>query len=186
MGQVGGARLRRRHRARQSRPGRRCLPHRRPHVLRRRRARRRYRRAARVSALPDGSVRPSREEFGHLGSEYRVVPVTRRLLADGETPVGVYRKLAGNRAGTFLLESAEHGRVWSRYSFVGVRCAATLTERDGVAEWVGTPPAFAAEHEGGDPLVALRDTVERLRTPRLEGLPPLTGGLVGYVSYDAV
>ena len=64
---------------------------------------------------PDGSVRPSREQFQSLGAEHRVVPITRRLLADGETPVGVYRKLAGNRPGTFLLESAEHGRVWSRY-----------------------------------------------------------------------
>ena len=61
--------------------------------------------------------------------------MTRRLLADGETPVGVYRKLAGG-PGTFLLESAEHGAAsggtaWSRYSFVGVRSIATLTERDG-------------------------------------------------------
>jgi anthranilate synthase component 1 len=131
-------------------------------------------------------VKPSREEFRALGAEHRVVPVTRRVLADGETPVGVYRKLAGNRVGTFLLESAEHGRVWSRYSFVGVRCAATLTERDGSAVWIGEAPAFAAEHDGGDPLAALRDTVERLRTPRSPGLPPLTGGVVGYLSYDVV
>ena len=139
-----------------------------------------------MTGAPDGVVSPSREDFGRLGPEHRVVPVTRRLLADGETPVGVYRKLAGNRAGTFLLESAEHGRVWSQYSFVGVRCAATLTERDGAAVWVGDAPPFARAHDGGDPLAALRDTVERLRTPRTPGLPPLTGGLVGYVAYDAV
>ncbi len=135
---------------------------------------------------PDGVVQPTREQFRALGAEHRVVPVVRRLLADGETPVGVYRKLAGNRAGTFLLESAEHGRVWSRYSFVGVHCAATLTEREGRAVWVGAPPAFAAAHDGGDPLVALRDTVEQLRTPRSPGLPPLTGGVVGYLAYDVV
>jgi anthranilate synthase component 1 len=139
-----------------------------------------------VSERPDGSVRPSRADFLALGPEHRAVPITRRLLADGETPVGVYRKLAGNRSGTFLLESAEHGRVWSRYSFVGVHCAATLTERDGHAVWLGEPPSFAAAHDGGDPLVALRDTVERLRTPRTPGLPPLTGGVVGYLSYDVV
>ena len=73
------------------------------------------------------------------------MPVVRRLLADAETPVGVYRKLAGG-PGTFLLESAEQGAgsgkgaVWSRYSFVGVRSAATLTERDGQAVWLGPPP----------------------------------------------
>ena len=80
------------------------------------------------------SPRP-RTTFAELARHHRVVPVTRRLLADGETPVGVYRKLAGG-PGTFLLESAEQGAgvagtAWSRYSFVGVRSAATLTERDG-------------------------------------------------------
>ena len=66
-----------------------------------------------------------------------MIPVIRRLLADGETPVGLYRKLARERAGTFLLESAEHGRVWSRYSFVGVRSRAMLTESGGQARWLG-------------------------------------------------
>ena len=49
-----------------------------------------------------------------------MIPVNRRLLADAETPVGLYRKLAADRPGSFLLESAEQG-VWSRYSFIGVR-----------------------------------------------------------------
>ncbi len=80
-----------------------------------------------------GAVTPTPEQFTVLQAEQPVVPVVRRLLADGETPVGVYRKLAGGRPGTFLLESAEQGRQWSRYSFVGVRSAGTLTERDGRA-----------------------------------------------------
>src|SRR5689334_4796273 len=102
----------------------------------------------------DGVIRPSLDEVRALGPDFRVVPVTRRLLADGETPFCVYRKLAGNRPGTFLLESAEHGGVWSQFSFIGVRCAATLTEQDGHALWVGTAPDFAREHAGGDPLAA--------------------------------
>ena len=68
-----------------------------------------------------------------------MVPITRRLLADSETAVGVYRKLAGNRPGTVLLESAEQGKRWARYSFVGVRSAGVLTERDGATEWLGEP-----------------------------------------------
>jgi anthranilate synthase component 1 len=131
-----------------------------------------------------GVVAPDRETFRALARDRRVIPVTKRLLADGETPVGVYRKLAGDRPGTFLLESAEHGRSWSRYSFVGARSAATLTEVGGEARWTGTPPVGLPS--SGDPLVALRETVQRLHTERLPGLPPLTGGLVGYVSYDAV
>ncbi|MBA2768347.1 MAG: anthranilate synthase component I [Sporichthyaceae bacterium] len=127
---------------------------------------------------------PDLETFRTLAKDRRVIPVTRRLLADGETPVGLYRKLAGDRTGTFLLESAEHGGVWSRYSFVGVRSRATLTERDGEALWLGEPPVGVPD--GGDPLQALRETVETLRTQRLPDLPPLTGGLVGLVAYDAV
>ena len=134
--------------------------------------------------MTTGVVAPDRETFRALARDRRVIPVTRRLLADGETPVGVYRKLAGDRPGTFLLESAEHGRSWSRYSFVGARSAATLTERDGEAHWTGTPPVGLPM--SGDPLLALRETVARLRTEPLPDLPPLTGGLVGYLAYDAV
>jgi len=134
----------------------------------------------------DGTVTPDLDRFRELATGRRVIPVARRLLADGETPVGLYRKLAGERPGTFLLESAEHGRVWGRYSFVGVRSPAMLTEQDGAAVWIGGPPAGVPT--GGDPLQALRGTVEALRTEPLAnaGLPPLTGGLVGFIGYDAV
>src|ERR687894_1378402 len=101
--------------------------------------------------MTSGVVRPDEETF--VATRKRVVPVTRRLLADGETPVGVYTKLAGG-PGTFLLESAEQGAgaagtAWSRYSFIGVRSAATLVERDGQAVWLGTPPGGGPT--GGDP-----------------------------------
>jgi anthranilate synthase component I len=137
-----------------------------------------------VAPVTAGVVSPDPETFRALVARQPVVPVTRRLLADEETPVGVYRKLAAGRPGTFLLESAEHGRVWSRYSFVGVRSAATLTERGGEVAWKGEPPPGAPR--SGDPLAALRATMESLRSPRDPLLPPLTGGLVGYVGYDAV
>jgi anthranilate synthase component I len=129
-----------------------------------------------------GETAPDRERFAALQTSQPVVAVSRRLLADGETPVGVYRKLAGGRAGTFLLESAEQGRQWSRYSFVGVRSAGTLTERDGRAVWLGERELDLPE----DPLEALTALSRRLRSPRPEGLPPLTGGLVGCLTYDAV
>lgn len=124
------------------------------------------------------------EEFREYAKNHNVIPVYRRLLADSETPLGIYRKLAKNNPGTFLLESAEHGGVWSRYSFIGVRSQTTLTERDGRAEWLGTPPVGVPRDI--DPLIALRKSVAHLKTPIIEGLPPLTGGLVGYMGYDAV
>ena len=132
-----------------------------------------------------GTTWPSLAVFTELALEHRrVIPVVRRVLADAETPVGVYRKLAKDAPGTFLLESAEHGGVWSRYSIVGARSAATLTERDGEASWIGDVPVGLPR--SGDPTAAVRDTVAALATPRIPGLPPLTGGLVGAISYDAV
>ncbi len=131
-----------------------------------------------------GTTWPNVDTFTELARTRRVIPVVRRLLADGETPIGVYRKLAKDQPGTFLLESAEHGGVWSRYSFVGARSAATLTERDGQAHWIGTPPVGVPVD--GDPTAALHETVRILATERIAGLPPLTGGLVGAIGYDTV
>jgi anthranilate synthase component I len=131
-----------------------------------------------------GVVSPTREGFAAL--DQPVVPVTRRLLADSETAVGIYRKLARNRPGTVLLESAEQGKQWSRYSFVGVRSAGVLSERNGAAEWRGQDVPGLTDDLPGDPLAAVRTLARRLRSPRTPGLPPLTGGLVGYLGYDVV
>lgn len=123
-------------------------------------------------------------EFREYAKNYNVIPVTRKLLADGETPIGVYRKLAKMKPNTFLLESAEHGGVWSRYSFIGVQSEATLTEKDGKVFWRGTMPAGAPTNV--DPLTALRMSAAHLRSPQIVGMPTLTGGLVGYMGYDSV
>ena len=124
------------------------------------------------------------EEFRGYAAEFNVIPVSRRYLADSQTPLSLYKKLAEDRAGTFLLESAEHGGTWSRYSFIGIHSAATLTERDGKAIWLGVAPSGAPS--GIDPLEALRITAKHLKSPHLPHLPPLTGGLVGYAGYEIV
>ena len=126
----------------------------------------------------------TREEFRALAAEHRVVPVTRKVLADSETPLSAYRKLAANRPGTFLLESAENGRSWSRWSFIGAGAPSALTVRDGQAVWLGHTPTGAPT--GGDPLQALQQTIELLSTGPLAGVPPLSGGMVGYFAYDFV
>ena len=124
------------------------------------------------------------EEFREHAKNHNVIPVYRKLLADGETPLNIYKKLAQNKPGTFLLESAEHGGVWSRYSFIGVTSQTTLTEKGGQAQWIGKPPVGVPT--GVDPLTALRESVAHLKSPKIDGLPTLTGGLVGYMGYDAV
>jgi len=137
-----------------------------------------------VQTTANLAITTSREDFRALAAEHRVVPVTRKVLADSETPLSAYRKLAANRPGTFLLESAENGRSWSRWSFIGAGAPSALTVRDGEAVWLGVTPKDAPR--GGDPLQALRATLELLKTEPLSGLPPLSSGLVGFFAYDMV
>ena len=131
-----------------------------------------------------GATSPDLDAFRVLARDRRVIPVARRLLVDGATAVGLFDALCGDRAGTFLLESAEQGRTWARYSFIGVRCAAMLTEHGGAAVWRGRAPRNLPATGSG--VEVLRDTIASLRTEPTPGLPPLTGGMVGYLSYDAV
>ncbi|MDO5498976.1 MAG: anthranilate synthase component I [Propionibacteriaceae bacterium] len=133
-------------------------------------------------------VVPSLEEFRELAAGRRVITVAARVVSDADTPVSLYHRLAQSRPGTFLLESVEHG-VRSRWSFIGVRAAATLTARDGEAIWEGNVPVGlpGAEGGGGDPLAALRTSLDLLicADPQPD-LPPLTSGFVGYLGYDIV
>jgi anthranilate synthase component 1 len=131
-----------------------------------------------------GEVWPDLHRFRELAVTHRVIPVVRRLLADTHTPLSLYLRLAADRRGTFLLESAESDGTWGRWSFVGVRSAAVLTSRGGRegACWSGAPPAGIPL--SGDPLEVLRATLAALRTRRVPGMPPLTGGLVGFLGWD--
>ena len=131
-----------------------------------------------------GIISPSLEEFRELAAHSRVIPVRLKVLADAETPIGLYRKLAQGQPGTFLLESAAVGGAWSRYSFVGARSRATLTTKDGQAHWLGEPPVGVPL--AGSPVDAIRDTLRALHTERFDGLPPFTSGLVGFLGWETV
>jgi anthranilate synthase component 1 len=129
------------------------------------------------------------EQFSALLGGHRVIPVVRELFADGETPVGIYRKLAKGEPGTFLLESAEQGGIWSRYSFIGVSSFGVLTQSDGAATWLdyglSEERAFGSAAPSG-PLEAIGHLYERWSTPPIPGQPPLTGGLVGFIGWEAI
>ncbi|MEX1162844.1 MAG: anthranilate synthase component I [Nitriliruptor sp.] len=125
---------------------------------------------------------PTREEFVALAADHGVVPVWREVLADLETPLSVHAKL-GRDGRSFLLESAEHGERWGRYSFVGFDPFLTLIGRDGDTVWEGQPPTGCDEATG--PLDALARATAAYRAPQLVDLP-LHGGAVGYIGYDAV
>ncbi|MCM3505228.1 MULTISPECIES: anthranilate synthase component I [unclassified Curtobacterium] len=130
----------------------------------------------------------SRQAFDDLLDGHRVVPVVRALYADSETPVGVYRKLADGRPGSFLLESAGQGGLWSRWSFVGVRSFGVLTQDGDRASWIdtGIPASRAVGSLDGAPLDVLARLHDRWATPRVPGTPPLVGGTVGFIGWEAV
>jgi anthranilate synthase component 1 len=120
---------------------------------------------------------------------HRVVPVIRELFADGETPIGIYRKLADGKPGTFLLESAEQGGIWSRFSFVGVASFGVLTQQGDDVAWldygISEERALGPDHATTG-LAALGELYSRWSTPHVPGHPPLTGGLVGFIGWEAI
>ena len=132
-------------------------------------------------------LRPTREEFRALAAGYTVVPVWREMVADLETPVSAYLKLAGSAAtpGTgFLLESVEHGDTWGRFSFVGRDPSLVLVARGATLQATGSLPAGVPLDQGV--LAAVEGVLDRYRSPPMPELPPLHGGLVGYLGYDVV
>jgi anthranilate synthase component 1 len=128
-------------------------------------------------------ISPTREAFRALAREHTVVPVWREVLADLITPVAAFGRLVGDEDG-FLLESVEHGERWSRFSFVGRRPLATLVARGLTVEVEGPLPASIPRDRGM--LAAVDALLSAYRSPALDELPPLHGGLVGYLGYDVV
>jgi anthranilate synthase component 1 len=114
-------------------------------------------------------VVPTREEFLRLSRQGNVVPVRADLLADLETPVSAYAKLRGPGP-AFLLESVEGGENVSRYSFIG------CNPRKILRAMPGTP----------DPLTDLQEELAKYQPVAVPGLPPFTGGAVGYLGYEFI
>ncbi len=112
---------------------------------------------------------PSREAFLQLSRKGNVVPVCTDLLADLETPVSAFAKLRGHGP-AFLLESVEGGENVSRYSFIGCNPRKIISAQPG----------------DGDPLKLLEAELAAYRPVEVPGLPPFTGGAVGYLGYEFV
>lgn len=134
--------------------------------------------------VPNGNVYPTFDDFEKIAETKRVIPVVAKVLADGVSALGLYETLTQSRPGTFLLESAEGGKTWSRYSFIGVHAKSTLLIQNGHSTVLGElPVGLQLSNDGFTSLQALLDL---LRTEPTEQLPPFTGGLVGMIGYDSV
>src|SRR6478752_6217608 len=136
-----------------------------------------------VAADSELRLEPSLEQAHELAGQGNVVPVCARFLDDCETPVSAFLKLrAGEPEGApcFLLESAEQGQV-GRYSFVGFRPRSVLRWSDGVLSESGADECAVA-----DPYAAVAEYLARFQPAPVEGLPPFSGGAVGFFGYDLV
>ena len=128
-------------------------------------------------------ARPDRAQFDRLTRDGDLIPVVRELVADTLTPVAAWLRLARAGVPGFLLESAEGGERWGRYSVLGVAPRAVLAWRG--THWERTEDGRTERLEG-PPLEGLRAELKRSRAVELPGLPRLAGGLVGYLGWDAV
>ena len=131
----------------------------------------------------------TRAEFDAAVAAGPVVTVMKTVFIDGVSPVALYAHLTAGTPGTFLLESAEQGGIWSRYSFVGLSAWGCLTEDNDHSAWLDYGLSEQAAFGGGVPprrLDALDALYARWASPASNGLPPLTSGLVGYLGWDTI
>ena len=124
-------------------------------------------------------VQPGLEEVRELARDHTVVPLRHTFISDTETPVSAYLRLRGEGP-SFLLESAEQGQRFGRWSFLGVQPRAVIRLQDGVLTVGGEPREF------DDPYAAVAEELERYRVAPLADLPPFSGGAVGMFGYDLV
>src|SRR5947209_8483657 len=139
---------------------------------------------------------PTFEQFRELAGQGNLIPVTRKLLADIETPLSAYRKIGG--AGeSFLFESVEGGEHLGRYSFVGCNSRAVIKQtgdRIEVIESGKVVEKFAIPAPGREPcencvkdgLEVVERVMKKYRPVTLAGLPRFTGGAVGFIGYEFI
>src|SRR5438093_592426 len=139
---------------------------------------------------------PSQADFAKLATHGNVIPVTRRLLADFETPLSAYRKIRG-QGESFLFESVEGGEHLGRYSFVGCNPRAVIRQTGNRIELIenGKVTETFATARGANPdcsqrvkdgLEVVDQVLKRYRPVPLPGLPRFTGGAVGFIGYEFI
>lgn len=125
------------------------------------------------------------ELFAELAAQgYNRIPVHRQILADLDTPVSCYHKLAAGKY-SYLFESVHGGEKWGRYSIIGLPCKTVLKITGHQAE-IEQDGKLAQRLELTDPLSYVEEFIATFRVPEVEGLPRFQGGLVGYFAYDTV
>ena len=126
-----------------------------------------------------------KQQFAALAAQgYNRIPLSREVLADLDTPLSTYLKLADGPY-SYLFESVQGGEKWGRYSIIGLPCQSFVEVR-GHKVTVRDGAAVVDELEVEDPLEWIKQYQASFKTPELDNMPRFCGGLVGYFSYDTV
>lgn len=139
---------------------------------------------------------PNQDDFIQLAEKGNLIPVTKRILADYETPLSAYRKIRG-QGESFLFESVEGGEHIGRYSFVGCNPRAIIRQQGTKVEWIENGRVkrqyIVGITESNDGSIPVRDGLEvveqilgQYRSIPLPGLPRFTGGAVGFIGYEFI
>jgi anthranilate synthase component 1 len=128
-------------------------------------------------------ITPNCNEIEILAKEYDIIPICKEIYADIITPITLLRKISQISEKYYLLESIEGGEKWGRYSFLGFNPIVHVTCKnkevvidDGNRQVIPTAKPFEV----------LRELLNQYKAPKLADLPPFTGGLVGYFSYEMI
>lgn len=126
---------------------------------------------------------PSYKEAEQYEKQYNMIPICKEIYADVVTPISLLRRLKEIDTDYYLLESVEGGKQWGRYSFMGVSPLLQIRCKNG---FVTMKSGAMQTTEKQNPMDALRKLLQQYRSPKIEGMPSFTGGLVGYFSYEMI
>ena len=136
---------------------------------------------------------PSIKEVKEIAKneEYKRIPISYELFSDIATPIEVLRILKGISNHCYMLESIEDAEKWGRYSFLGFDPLLEFTCQDGVVKIKGDADFNEFNDdlvtiETDNPSVIIKDLILKNKSPKLDYLPPFTGGFVGYFAYDYI
>ena len=137
--------------------------------------------------MPEQTFQPDLKTFVEETSRHRLIPVCTEIVADLDTPLTLFAKVAGDKKHAFLFESVEGGEKWGRYSFVGYDPLVIFSSSENSVE-VLTPASGRGKRRTfeGNPLVVLKKLIGELDAADFDFLPRFCGGAVGFLGYDII